>query len=869
VQLSPGTAIDRYVVEGLLGRGGMASVYRVRHEGLGTVHALKVVHVPSPSVTERLLREGRVQGTLRHPNVAAVTDLVTVRGSPGLVMELVPGPPLEQLLRKIPLSLEEADVLARGILAGASAAHRAGLVHRDLKPGNVLVEVQDGQIIPKIVDFGLAKALVAAPDSPVATRAGVSMGTPAYMAPEQIDDASAVDERADVFALGAILFELVMGERAFQGDTVPEVYARIRAGEYTAVANGVPERMRRAIDGALAVDPRARTRSVEELARQWGEETPLPHVEWTEYALQTATVRVAVTPVPETPPNTSTMPPQVTRTTQETFAVEDFELTSTVDGPPPAAARTRAGVWPWVGGAVLLALGLSAWLWLGGGTEAIEATQFTIDGPPMLSEGATQRQLEESWEAYLKGDFAEAERRLRSVREAVPEQPLPHLLAGSALFFLGDVPSGLDAMTAARTSAAADPSAPGAGLVEVYRQLQLQGVSVGPLLDGWIETHPEDYLAKVMRAQYCSTTSDAVVCDASHAALLAHSDEPVVAHLARARSWLDLGELARVREATAAGLAIDPQEPGLLDMEGRAWMAEGAFEEAKASFERANQADPRRRGPKVALSQLAILLDDGTWPTLTAELLAPTVPSGERVEVYTEAAEALHGLGRAKEALAHLDRAEVIEREEGSPLGVLTVLSKRSPIYRSQGRKDLLSELISEQIALIGGSPEIPNPVRNRYASYRPWMDGLLAAENGDREGVVRALERLGAGEYSLVGLKEELRRELAILDGDASVLVAHATSFWTPCARQSALGDAYRRVGALEQAEQQWQALLEGTCRLHRPERGARVGALVGLAELTEDPEERAAWVTEARGLWPRPDEELPLAARLRALEP
>ena len=250
MQLDTGTVIDRYAVEDLIGQGGMAVVYRVRHQQLGTLHALKVLMLPARSIRERLIQEGQVQARLRHPNIISVTDLVDVDGAPGLVMEYVPGPSLDGLLRQAALTVDQADLLARGLLEGVAAAHDFGLVHRDLKPGNVLLEVRKDRLIPKITDFGLVK-LVGAADAggSMKTRSGLAMGTPCYMAPEQIRNAKGVDARADVFSLGALLYELVTGQRAFDGEDTFEIFSAVTSGYYEdpralAVGGAAPTRRR-------------------------------------------------------------------------------------------------------------------------------------------------------------------------------------------------------------------------------------------------------------------------------------------------------------------------------------------------------------------------------------------------------------------------------------------------------------------------------------------------------------------------------------------------------------------------------------------------------------------------------------------------
>ncbi|MCA9495271.1 MAG: serine/threonine protein kinase, partial [Myxococcales bacterium] len=159
LDLAPRTIVDRYRIERLLGRGGMASVYRVRHLELGSLHALKVVDTPNDQMRKRLVQEGRVQARLSHPNVVRVTDVVRVGGRPGLVLEYVAGPTLGELLRDRKLTLEQVDHIVVGILRGVEVAHGLGFAHRDLKPGNILLAHTPDGVVPKVADFGLAKVL--------------------------------------------------------------------------------------------------------------------------------------------------------------------------------------------------------------------------------------------------------------------------------------------------------------------------------------------------------------------------------------------------------------------------------------------------------------------------------------------------------------------------------------------------------------------------------------------------------------------------------------------------------------------------------------------------------------------------------------
>ncbi len=254
----------------VIGRGGFATVYAARHVSLGSAHAIKVLPAGvDEDAQKRLIAEGRLQARLAHPNVVRVTDILELPDRLALVMDRVEGQSLRSLLDSGAPSLDVMLALAEGILSGASAAHTAGLIHRDLKPENVLVG-PDG--VPKITDFGLARA-----EDPTlrgaVTRAGVGMGTPGYMAPEAYTDVARVDARADVFALGALLYELVSGQRAFPGGrgwfplykaACNGAYARLDPGR-----GGLAVWQVEAIHAALDPNPEGRPSDATALLSRW------------------------------------------------------------------------------------------------------------------------------------------------------------------------------------------------------------------------------------------------------------------------------------------------------------------------------------------------------------------------------------------------------------------------------------------------------------------------------------------------------------------------------------------------------------------------------------------------------------------------
>ncbi|MCB9679684.1 MAG: serine/threonine protein kinase [Alphaproteobacteria bacterium] len=268
-----GWQIDRYVLERRLGQGGMASVYLARHADLGTQHAIKLLTVHSNTLADRMLQEGRIQARLRHPNIVAVTDIVRFDGEIGLVMDYVDGVSLGGLIGHVDLSHDAIDAIAQGLFAGVEAAHQLQLVHRDLKPDNVLLALSGDALKPRIADFGLAKAIRDELRVGRSTRMGSSMGTPQYMAPEQYRDASAVDPRADLFSLGAILYELVSGEPVFPNEDLPVLLARVQMGHWTPLHERVPDAPPAwvaAIHACLALSPDDRPASIAEVRALWG-----------------------------------------------------------------------------------------------------------------------------------------------------------------------------------------------------------------------------------------------------------------------------------------------------------------------------------------------------------------------------------------------------------------------------------------------------------------------------------------------------------------------------------------------------------------------------------------------------------------------
>ena len=273
MSLSPGSRIGHYEIIGSLGAGGMGEVYRARDTRLGRDVAIKLLpdsFVSDPDRLARFEREARTLASLNHPNIAQIYGME----ERALVMELVAGDDLSALIARGPMPVPEALAIARQIADALETAHEQGIVHRDLKPANVKVKA-DGTV--KVLDFGLAKALAVGPDdaghqsnsanSPTltshGTQLGVILGTAAYMAPEQARG-KPVDRRADVWAFGLVVFEMLTGRRAFEGDEVSDVLAAVLRQEldFTQLPAATPSSVRRLLKRCLERDPRKRLSSI-------------------------------------------------------------------------------------------------------------------------------------------------------------------------------------------------------------------------------------------------------------------------------------------------------------------------------------------------------------------------------------------------------------------------------------------------------------------------------------------------------------------------------------------------------------------------------------------------------------------------------
>jgi len=270
--LAPGEQFGVYHVGTCIGEGGMARIYQAEHAGLRRQVALKVLldaSTRAPEGRERFLREARIAAAIKHPNVVNIFDVGVHEDTAFLVMELLTGTDLEQLIQQRG-ALDEGTIIdiMIPVLAGLTAVHDAGVVHRDLKPGNVfLAQGRYDEVDPKLLDFGISKA--PGPDQLRLTANGMLIGTPFYMSPEGLRGEE-MSPASDQYSLGVVMYECATGTNPFHASTFAEIFRLIGAGQYPPPSSTQPQiskRLERVIMRAMSLDPERRYKDLREMGR--------------------------------------------------------------------------------------------------------------------------------------------------------------------------------------------------------------------------------------------------------------------------------------------------------------------------------------------------------------------------------------------------------------------------------------------------------------------------------------------------------------------------------------------------------------------------------------------------------------------------
>ncbi|NCG20388.1 MAG: protein kinase [Rhodobacterales bacterium] len=905
MRVEPGTVVDRYAFQSLLGRGGMAAVYLAQHTTLGSLHAIKVLTLPTPAIQQRLLQEGRAQGTLKHVNIVTATDVIEVGGSPGLVMEYVDGPSLQQLLGHESLSLVQADDLARGILRGVAAAHRHGLIHRDLKPGNVLLAFTEDGLQAKITDFGLAKVVLGGRHGGgIQTRSGLPLGTPSYMAPEQIKDAANVDQRADVWAIGCILYELVSGHRAFSGDDLIDTYRRVRDNDRLPIRHWVadlPKRMEAAIEGAIVTNPSLRIADVEALRTIWQGGDPVsagPVSAWdaavVQRARQLALAELMSAERPKGPTFMGEVPAESSETWVDPRLGETGPSRASLPSPvdhsrraavtlvaleeSPPTARFR-GLSPWFGVAVVVSLALSVGVGRMdfGSAEPVFVEAVSEPVPVLTSTSVSalfqdpqsQEQLERGWSALVNGDFEEALRRLQLVVEAQPDSPTAWLVYGRALRYSGQRGPAIEALwTAVDVAGSSDDHY--AQLARIMGDARRESWSSeqGNLL-AFLDAHPNDYLAHLLVLSTVPTT------DAEGTWLLFDrtrklDDRVVIIDWLQAQRHLEVQEFDAAEKALRVGLANSPRTPTLLIGLGDVLMHRGRFDEARDALLLALKGAPGNGLARTHLASAWLMLgqEDDVGRTTLQMMTSPT-PFSQQARYSRMLAMTLVGEGRMFEASELLQRTAKAAVANGEFTSALVLEGAVANLYQDA---DMVLPMVasSQRLVALSHMPEVPDTEREQLVRNLLYAQGVSAVRMGQLEEGEATLGRLKALDRVWPVYVEYLEREIAIAKSQPERVLALTETISEGCLGDLEVAQAGYRAGGHPQV----RTLLEH--RLANPEDCSQVGAgrfalakaHVTLAEILRTEGEVDLAETHLRAfkaLWTRPDGDIPLVQRAK----
>jgi serine/threonine protein kinase len=844
MELASGAIIGgRYAVEGVLGQGGMAVVYRVRHAALGTPHALKVLAIPVAAIQKRLMDEGRAQGNLRHENVVSVTDVVTVKGAPGLVMELVDGPSLDLLLQRRRLTMEQVDVIARGVLAGVSAAHSAGLVHRDLKPGNVLLEVSGRRMVPKITDFGLAKILAVDNEDGGSTRSGASMGTPAYMAPEQIRDAKNVDQRADLFSLGALLYEMVTGTRAFVGKDTLEIFKAVDEGRYVPVHEldaTVPQRMVRAIEAALRGDLSERVGSCDELAQLWGGGLePIASGPWSEDELHQAR---SMAPVP---PTRGPSQPTFEDDGGQTFAMAEDRAETPTRVDHAASGSKSWGLSLAAAFLILLGVGLAGLWYASPEVPQNMAARTTV---VISLDEVAQRQFEQSWEALLRADFASSSRYAISAVELAPDAIHPKLVAVIAL--------GAEKRTAEAVpfiEAANDLAVEQEGHIAAAARVLATGD--GSKLLALAMNHPDDLLVQLLAAMF----ADVPMADRLEVIdrVLAAHPNLTFPHYIRCATLFRMGRDEDLDAALANGLAVDPSNERMRLLSAVVELERGHAQVAAQMLAQLLADEPGMFQARMTLvTALYHLGRSGEAREHEEVLEADAAPLDQRLRYAMHQSNELMGRGQLNASRAKLDWALDLARDAGQWLDYAQLAAIALNIDAHAHDPDRWEKDIAP-VREAMNAPEIPQRYRDQLLQLVLVSEGIIAVMREEPDQAERLLKRLENSDAE-DGFVNQLRWWLAASRGDVDEVNERLAG--DHCAARYVRGRLLFDMGEAEAAVAAFTPMATGdaACSPRGTEAWSRAEAVSALAWLEWTAGNRDAatqYVDQFDQLWPAPD--------------
>ena len=774
--MQQGQVIGRYQIETRIGAGGMGAVYRVRHVILGSHHAIKVLHTQTPEMTERLLREAKAQAQLAHPNILRVTDFLEVDGLHVIVMEYVEGPTLHQLLQHRHLTLDEVSMLGQGIVQGVLAAHKVNLIHRDLKPANVLIATINGQMVPKVADFGLVKDTDATQQL---TRTGLCMGTPGYAAPEQIRGSNSIDARADVFALGATLYEVATSTRAFSGADLLEILNATSKGQYSdprALRPDLPEQMVSAIQGALKAN-RSERLSCQELLSTWTGRSASREVSSSGMAPEHPPMEVLAAgdddpaiaqhlancvkcridlrifrqhfPAPTAENPAPRSEPQ--RTYYDSAVSPPSLYAPQQHATPKHDTPTR---WRWLGVAVCLGLLLGGGLWWN--THLPEATVAVETRPSFLifesdDQDAVQR-FQSATEAFHQAQFPLAARLLEPIVRDHPDQPSPLILQVIVRDFLGiGTAEVINTMDHVRSMPDTDhPCAQFATLVFDALHCPASenvGIAIEQFAQ-WAAGQQADYDLLVVTNMFFEKVpvpelvADQIGTAARHQKLKRYSELPLT-HVLLARHAMQGDDDVAMQEALAAGIAVASDPAYFLFLQGQQFKNQGLLEQARGAFVDVLKHDPAMSMAREALVNVLLQLgeEDQRQEQVVIMLSETASPVAKASFCHSHSSELiLYGRLDAAVELLRLRTEILLDKEEYLDAAISQMeIADAAQILEDTEQYRTATAQLTEYLS----APELAQESRQGLSTSLFAMESIDDAKHGDISQAQSSLARL------------------------------------------------------------------------------------------------------------------------------
>jgi tetratricopeptide (TPR) repeat protein len=665
----------------------------------------------------------------------------------------------------------------------------------------------------------------------------MTMGTPTYMAPEQIADASTVDHRADLWSLAAILYELHTAERAFRGATVQQVFEQVTRGEYTPVPAYLSAEIRLAIEATLVIDPRERPADAGALGALLG--PPLAEPVWPDELLL------------RTPPSLDAVAPSTETLTFGTGGSDTFDLTPAVERAPATSRRPLL-----VGaGALVVAVGLIA--------SALALRPSPHAGPmPVLGVPVEAReQLEAGWQQWRAGDFQGAEHTFRDVVARAPDAAAAHFLLGLAHSEQGEVAETIEAFEQADQLVGATPTTRDGELIQAWtRTVYGDGAN---LLQPLLERRPDDFLV-AYGAAGMDAPEAALVSFQRAAALDPDAVPPKLAQVAQ------LGHLERfgeAREALRPLLAASPRSTVLWLFEAEWASLERDYEGAEGAYRAVIEIDPANAAARLQLAWLLGVRGEMTeYERQRALVFVESTPLDTRLDLARVDSMNELGLGRPRAALARARECGELARERRRWTAALLCRVYEFQTAAAMRDADAMEAALGALTALAA-SPELPGKFVRGVATRNLVRSAQVAEVRGDRTAVVAVLERVSALDED--GPAREVGFLVGRLDGDMSA----------ERARLAQQGGGMRCMGLLHlarvterrggSARADWEAMLDD-CAIHTDAQYALAYAHERLAtQAAADGDEVGviAHLDAFDALWHSPEEDQVLVRRVRAL--